>query len=206
MKKYLPLMVNVFNKNVIIFGGGKVALRKAKKLLGLGAKVYVASNRFTKEFNQIDVKKVPLKGKYKIKELLNGKVLAIAATNDKEFNLKVKEQSKKLGIMCNVVDFHGSDVIFPAVFKKGDVVIAVSSSGNLPYFSEFLAYKIGQTIKPYLEAYPALKKVRQKLKGVNSNKKKKVQKELLNKDLELLRSGKWELIEEKVNRLLKDVL
>jgi len=38
MKKYLPLMVNVYNKNVIIFGGGKVALRKAKKLLGLGAK------------------------------------------------------------------------------------------------------------------------------------------------------------------------
>ncbi|MGC8600683.1 MAG: NAD(P)-dependent oxidoreductase, partial [Nitrososphaeria archaeon] len=30
-------MVNVHNKDVIIFGGGKVALRKAKKLLDLGA-------------------------------------------------------------------------------------------------------------------------------------------------------------------------
>ncbi|MGC8569623.1 MAG: NAD(P)-dependent oxidoreductase [Nitrososphaeria archaeon] len=35
-------MVNVYNKDVIIFGG-KVALRKAKKLLDLGANVYVVS-------------------------------------------------------------------------------------------------------------------------------------------------------------------
>ncbi len=206
MKKYLPLMVNVHNKDVIIFGGGKVALRKAKKLLDLGANVYVASNGFEKEFNRINVKKLSLKEKNKINALLKDKVLAIAATNDKEFNLKVKEESKKLGIMCNVVDFQDSDVIFPAVFKKGDIIIAVSSSGNLPYFSEFLAYKIGQMIEPYLKVYPALKKVRKSLRNVDTNKKKKIQKELLNKYFELLRSGKWELIEKKVDELLKDVL
>ncbi len=203
MKKYLPLMVNVRNKDVIIFGGGKVALRKAKKLLDLGARVSVVSNSFKKEFDRINVEKSYLKEKRQLSALLKGKVLAIAATNDKEFNLKVKEESEKLGIMCNVVDFRGSDVIFPAVFKKGDVIVAVSSSGNLPYFSEFLARKMGEMIKPYLEAYPALKRVRKSLKGVGPSKKKKIQEELLNNYLELLRSGQSKLIEEKVDELLR---
>ncbi|MGC8664947.1 MAG: precorrin-2 dehydrogenase/sirohydrochlorin ferrochelatase family protein [Nitrososphaeria archaeon] len=138
------------------------------------------------------------KKKIKINALLKGKFLAIAATNDKEFNLKVKEESKKLGIMCNVVDFQDSEVIFPAVFKKGDMIIAVSSSGNLPYFSEFFAHKIGQMIEPYLKVYPALKKVRKSLKNVDASKKKEIQKELLSKHFELLMSGKWELIEKRL--------
>ncbi len=205
MKKYLPLMVNVCNKDVLIFGGGKVALRKAKKLLDLGAKVQVVSNSFTKEFDQINVKKFSLKEKQRLKDMLKGKVLIIAATNDKEFNLKVKKESEELGIMCNIVDFADSDVIFPAVFKKGDVIVAISSSGNLPYFSEFLAQKMEGMLKPYIEAYPALKRVRRSLKGIDPNKKRKIQEELLNNNLELLRSGQWKLIKEKVNELVRNI-
>ncbi|MGC9145456.1 MAG: hypothetical protein ACP5GS_05000 [Nitrososphaeria archaeon] len=67
---------------------------------------------------------------------------------------------------------------FRPYLKKGDVIIAVSSSGNLPYFSEFLAHKIGQMIEPYLKVYPALKKVRESLRNVDASKKKEIQKSL----------------------------
>ena len=48
--KYYPAFLNLEGKRTLLLGGGSVALRKLKSLIGAGAKVFVVSKDFSKPF------------------------------------------------------------------------------------------------------------------------------------------------------------
>jgi len=139
-------MFQLQDRRVLLVGGGAVALRKYRALRETGARFTVVSPAFCPEFSAcdgLDCRKEPFSPR-----LLEGVVLAIAATDCREVNAQVSAACKERGILCCVCDsLEESDVIFPAVVSRGSLKLAVSTCGEDP--------ELAKAIKRELEeAYP----------------------------------------------------
>jgi len=121
-----------------VVGGGDVGTRKVLMLLECGAFVTVvsidASGKLLKlaESGVIELKRRPYTG-----EDLAGMFLVICATDDEKLNRRVGEDAAKQNMLCNVADRpEACNFILPALVKRGDLVIAVSTSGKSPAFAK----------------------------------------------------------------------
>src|SRR5207237_461924 len=64
---------------------------------------------------------------------LNGATLAFGATNDRNLNARVASDARARGIpVLAVDDVPNCDFIAPALVRRGDVTIAISTSGRSP--------------------------------------------------------------------------
>lgn len=145
----VPLFFEMNHKKIVIIGGGKVALRKVRKLVEYGADIYCISTTFLPEFDA-------LKGIYRIEhsyatEYIEGALFVIAATSDKEINYEVWLDCKEEKILCCVADRPElSDVIFPASFHRGELTLAVGTEGNSPILAKNILEDLKQR---YDESY-----------------------------------------------------
>jgi precorrin-2 dehydrogenase/sirohydrochlorin ferrochelatase len=82
---------------------------------------------------------------------LDGKFLAVAATASSSLNEVIYREAQDRGVLCNVVDVpHLCDFFYPAVVRRGDLQIAISTSGQSPS----LAQRIRQQLeKRFGEGY-----------------------------------------------------
>ncbi|MHC4186859.1 MAG: precorrin-2 dehydrogenase/sirohydrochlorin ferrochelatase family protein [Planctomycetota bacterium] len=143
MSKY-PIFLDLASRRVVIIGGGNVAFRKAQALLETGARLVVVADSVQENFTRlcIDNKTELIKAKYS-KDYLVGASLVIAATNDLKLNERIYKDCQQLEILCNVVDQpHVCDFYVPAVVKRGDLQIAVSTDGKCPAFAGHLRKKL----------------------------------------------------------------
>lgn len=131
---YYPIFLNIQSKKCVVVGGGEIALRKVKTLLEHGASVEVVSPVFCPELVKISEKgKVKSQTRNYKSQDLKGALLAIAATDDADTNQRIFIDAKKLGVLVNVVDVpQYSDFIVPSSMTRGDITIAVSTSGKSP--------------------------------------------------------------------------
>ncbi|MHB8110162.1 MAG: precorrin-2 dehydrogenase/sirohydrochlorin ferrochelatase family protein [Syntrophorhabdaceae bacterium] len=142
---YYPLFLDITGKYCVIIGGGAVAARKARMLLKFHASVIVISPKISGKLTLLgEAGKIEIKPrKYQSGDLSNA-VIVFACTDDRDVNNKVRRDAAKRGIPVNVVDRpEECDFIVPSIVKKGDVTIAISTSGVLPMASK----KIRQTIE-----------------------------------------------------------
>lgn len=148
--KYYPIFLNLQKRLCIVVGGGQVAERKVRGLLQAGAVVKVISPQLTpqlaklKERGEIfcslrNFRATDLKGAY----------LAIAATNDPQTNERVYRQAMLKKILVNVVDDPArSSFIVPSLVRKGDIILAISTSGKSPALARFIRQKLQKEIGP----------------------------------------------------------
>ena len=146
MKKssYYPLYLNIADRKCIVVGGGQVALRKVKTLLEYSARVEVISPDLcadleklagANEINTVD-------REYQYGDLKEARIV-IAATDDSDVNLKVVKEARDRGILINVVDCaEESDFILPSYLRRGDITIAVSTSGRSPALARKIRTKL----------------------------------------------------------------
>ncbi|MFW5976330.1 MAG: precorrin-2 dehydrogenase/sirohydrochlorin ferrochelatase family protein [Bacillota bacterium] len=128
--------MNITDRKCLIAGGGKVALRKTKRLLKCKARVIVVSPQIKKEIKSILPEKNIIKDKYR-SEYCKDSFLVFAATDKKKLNQKIAEDARKTGSLVNVVnDLNDCDFIVPALVNKGDLQIAISSGGKSPALSK----------------------------------------------------------------------
>lgn len=131
---YYPLFLNIGDRKCVVVGGGPVALRKVKALLERGAKVTVVSPDLCPELSQL-VESGEIQVHYREYRTgdLTGALVAIAATNESDTNLKVAREARTAAILVNVVDdTDSSDFILPSYVRRGDVTIAISTGGRSP--------------------------------------------------------------------------
>lgn len=152
MKDFLPLMLNLGAKEVIIFGGGEVGERKAA-LFCDHAKVTVISREFTARLNQLsDNGKIVLIRVKDINEkeaskFLKNAFIVIPATNDSGLNEMIEKLAARNGKLVNRVDARG-DIIVPSVIERGDIVIGISTGGKSPALSRYIRERIENIITP----------------------------------------------------------
>jgi precorrin-2 dehydrogenase/sirohydrochlorin ferrochelatase len=139
-----PIFLTLSGRAVVIIGGGAVAGRKAQPILAAGANLTVVARKIddavTEACKGTDTRL--LEEDYH-KEHLTGAVLAIAATNDNQLNKQIYNDCQNLGILCNVVDVPElCDFYVPAVVKRGDLQIAISTEGDCPAYARHLRKKL----------------------------------------------------------------
>ncbi|OPY22106.1 MAG: precorrin-2 dehydrogenase [Methanomethylovorans sp. PtaU1.Bin093] len=156
-KRFLPLMVDLHDRTVVIFGGGSVGERKAE-LFSEYANTIVVSRNFSHRLSELhDQDLVTLirtdagtLSDNNIKELVDDAFLVIPATSNRQINDRITSIARSLNILTNQVDTIG-EITIPAVIHRGDLVIGISTSGASPAFSRYVRQKIEKVITPEYE-------------------------------------------------------
>ncbi|MDO8724927.1 MAG: bifunctional precorrin-2 dehydrogenase/sirohydrochlorin ferrochelatase [Candidatus Methanoperedens sp.] len=178
MKKFLPLMLDLAGKEVVIFGAGAVGERKAT-LFSDFADVTVISRDFTPALEKLfEEKKIKI---FKVKDLTDNEIskhmknafIVIPATSDTFFNEKIDSIAEKSGKLVNRVDDMG-DIIVPSVIRRGDIVIGISTLGDSPALSKYIRKKLEEVITPEFEQMARLQnEIRELLKSQVKDQKKR---------------------------------
>lgn len=144
---YYPIMVDLTGREVLVVGGGSVASRKIDTLLEYGAVVNLVSRELSPEIQaHIDNGKVRYLGEEFSMVFLKEKFLVIAATDDAELNHRISQVAEEKGMLINAVDQPADcNFIVPSIVKRGDLIVAVSTSGKSPA----LAKKIRKDLTDY---------------------------------------------------------
>jgi precorrin-2 dehydrogenase/sirohydrochlorin ferrochelatase len=143
MAKY-PIFLELGGRHAVVIGGGSVAVRKAEALLATGARLVVVAEHIDEVLTSLCAGSNAelIKSRYS-KDYLVGAVLAIAATNKLELNRQIYKDCQELEVLCNVVDQPElCDFFVPAVVKRGDLQIAISTEGNCPAYAGHLRKKL----------------------------------------------------------------
>jgi len=192
---YYPILLNIQGKKCLVVGGGEVALRKVQMLVEHGANVEIVSPTFCPQLNQL-VKDGTIQAIHRDYETedLNDVFLAVAATDDIKTNEKVATEARKIGILVNVVDKPDiSDFIVPSYFRRGDIIVAVSTSGRSPALARKIRGELERDFKAeYAQLAVIASEVRNELKqrGITISGDDWQEVLNLNSLIELIRQGK----------------
>jgi precorrin-2 dehydrogenase/sirohydrochlorin ferrochelatase len=151
---FLPLMLDLSGRKIVIFGGGSVGERKAELFSGC-ADTLVVSLGFSRRLQeleasgQVQLLKVDLltASDLKLRELISGAFIVIPATSSFELNRKITAIAQESDILINQVDALGS-IVIPSVIKRGDLVVGISTLGHSPAVSKYTRRQIEGLITP----------------------------------------------------------
>jgi len=143
---YLPAFHNVKGKLCLVVGGGEVGARKAGVLLDAGARVRVIAPEIEPELaGHPGVE--PIVARFEPQHL-DGALLVIAATNDREVNRQVSALAQARNLPVNVVDDPElCSFIMPAILDRSPLMIAFSSGGGSPVLTRMMRGKL-ETVIP----------------------------------------------------------
>jgi siroheme synthase-like protein len=151
---HFPLFVDLSEKTAVLVGGGTVAARKAEKLRAFVAKITVIAPGISSELRALSgAGRISLiERSYLGASDLKGAALVISATDDKAINAAVAKDARALGIPVNVVDNKAlSDFYFPALVRRGPLVIGIGTSGEAPAQSAAVRKKLDAVLDDLLK-------------------------------------------------------
>jgi precorrin-2 dehydrogenase/sirohydrochlorin ferrochelatase len=131
---YFPAFIRFDNKRIIIIGGGNIAFEKLEHLLDFTNNITLISLDFNENTKDL-INKNSLS--YFQKAYEEGDIkdfdIVIAAIDNFDLQEQIYFETRKFNCLCNCVDLKKyCDFIFPAYIKKGDLTIAISTSGSSP--------------------------------------------------------------------------
>lgn len=154
--KYLPINIDIKDKEVLVIGAGDVATRKIKMLLKAKAQITCTSLTFSQEIkflaksHDIQLIKVNLEhyaNTYLTAKFLNKFQLIISATNNTFIAKRVFKLGQDNKLLVNTVDQrHLCNYITPAMVDRSPIMIAISSSGAAPVLARNIREKIERLI------------------------------------------------------------
>ena len=148
---YFPFFIDLTGKEGLIVGGGTVALRKVEKLLPYGPHLTVAAPEVLPELDSCP--ELTLLRRPFVPELLENKAFVIAATDDAAVNCEISALCQERGIPVNVVDDpEACTFLFPALVKRGDVSVGISTAGASPTAAVWLKQQVEGLIPERMEA------------------------------------------------------
>lgn len=136
--------MNLEGRNVLVVGGGSIALRKVKTLLPTGARIKVVSPQFAPEFAEISSPNCTLvQHPYEPADLM-GVFLAFICTDKPAVNAQVSNDARARRILVNnACDYLDGDFIVPARMDFGEnIAVTVSTQGRTPALAKKLKQKI----------------------------------------------------------------
>ena len=153
---YYPVMLDLRGKKVVFVGGGWETEHKVKGLLEAGALVTLISPMEYEELSAVSHQPSALnhiQRDYKDGDLF-GFVLVVSHTVNKADNEKVAAEARERGIWINCVDDpQYCDFILPSVYRQGDLVVSVSTSGKSPAVGIRIKQQIAKMFGPEYGVY-----------------------------------------------------
>ncbi|WP_462324912.1 precorrin-2 dehydrogenase/sirohydrochlorin ferrochelatase family protein [Desulfoplanes sp.] len=135
--RYYPLLLDLHDKSCMVVGVGRVGIRKIKTLLAADPGRLLALDRFPPDPGLLELtqkhpalvfeQRGPTPGD------LDRTDLVFACTSDRGLNATIAHDCKKRGILCNITDDpEAGDVVLPSLIQRGDLLLALSTSGKSP--------------------------------------------------------------------------
>lgn len=140
LQPLLPVFVKLAERRCLVVGAGPVALQKIENLLECGAKIEVVAPLAVEKIHSLaKTGAVDLKLREYQTSDLDGAFFVIASTNKPEVNHAVYREAQERNIMVNAVDDPPNcDFYFASVVRRGDLQIAISTTGKSPAFAQRL--------------------------------------------------------------------
>ena len=155
MTIYYPIYVQLNEQLCIVIGGGKIAEGKVDGLLAANAKVKIISPELTPHLHDL-VKQNQIEyaaRHYQVGDL-TGAFMVICATDQTEINHQVWQEATANQQLVNVVDdTPRCNFIAPAILRKGDLNIAISTGGKAPALAVRLKQHLQEEIGPQYERF-----------------------------------------------------
>ncbi len=132
------MFVKLEGRPVLVVGAGRVGEPKIGGLLPTGAQVRVVAREASATVREwARAGKVILEERDFVPDDLKDVMLAVVATASPELNALIYRLARTRGIPCNVVDVpEYCDFYYPAVVQRGDLQIAISTSGQSPSLAQ----------------------------------------------------------------------
>jgi precorrin-2 dehydrogenase/sirohydrochlorin ferrochelatase len=161
-----PMFMKLEGRRCLVVGAGTIGEPKISSLIASGASTRVIALKATavvaewaregsitweaRAFNFAD---------------LNGVFMVIAATNSRELNAAIFNEARQRNILCNVVDDpEYCDFYYPAVVRRGDLQLTISTNGKSPALAQRIRRELEIQFGPeYGEWLEQLGKIRQEL-------------------------------------------
>ena len=132
--KFFPVSIELNNKNVLVIGAGKIALRKIETLLNYNCNI----NVITKEILEEKFLELEKNNKIKIfknqefeEKFLENIFLVVVATDNEIFNKKISQLCMSKNILVNnITSKDDMNIRFMSIYEKDDIQIAISANGN----------------------------------------------------------------------------
>ena len=197
---YYPIVMDLTDRNCLIVGGGEVALRKAESLTEAGANVTVIALEIDSRLEALASVRIE-KRAWRPGDAA-GYTLVFAATDDRAVNQSVSDEAKASGIPVNVVDDPElCSFIVPSCVKRGDLMIAVSTSGRSPSLSKKirreLELKYGPEYADFVALLGELRDVVKREHASSTEREAAFERIIHCEALDLLRAGRREQAREK---------
>lgn len=145
---YFPLFVSLAGRDVLIVGGGAVALRKARSLMPFGCRVTAVAAEFCPGWEALNV--------HRHTAVLTGEepelwqkpwALVIAASGDRALNHQISGGARSRNIPVNTADAaEECTFYFPALVRRGEMVAGLCGGGEAPFYTKKLRRELEQAI------------------------------------------------------------
>ena len=138
MAALFPMFLKLHDRKCVVVGAGRVASQKLESLLDSGADVQVIAPTASSEIQQLAQRGrltwIPAEFD---PGHLQGALLVIAATGNPAVNEAVYRAARQRGVLCNSVDEPvRCDFYYPALVRRGDLQIAISTAGKSPALAQ----------------------------------------------------------------------
>jgi siroheme synthase-like protein len=123
-----PIALEVAGRRCVVFGSGPVARARATALLDAGAAVTLIA----RPYEDGD---------------LAGAFLAVAATGEAAETARIFAEAERAGVLLNAVDDPAHcHFAVPAVLRRGDLTVTVSTGGRAPGYARRLRDELSRTV------------------------------------------------------------
>lgn len=151
------MFVKLEGRRCVLVGGGNIATDKLAGLLDTGAELRVIAPQVSETIAELarSGRVTWIREEFR-PEHLEGAMVVIAATGNPAVNEQVFRAARERGVLCNSVDEpERCDFFYPAVVRRGDLQIAISTAGKSPALAQRIRRELEQqfdaTYGPWLE-------------------------------------------------------
>ena len=154
---YFPAFLKFDDKKILIIGGGNVALEKLEHLLDFTHNITLIAQEYNEaSMTLIQQHRLTYFTKTYEKGDAKGYDIVIAAVDNFTLQEEIYLETRHYPCLCNCVDLQKyCDFIFPSYVKKGDLTIAISTSGASPAVAKqlriYLSKLIPNSVVDFLE-------------------------------------------------------
>ena len=150
MSSLFPMFMKLEGRRCLVVGAGKVGEPKIGGLIETGARIHVVALEATETVHAwAQAGKITLEIRAFAASDLDETVLAVVATASRSLNGSIYREAQRRGVLCNVVDDpEYCDFYYPAVVRRGDLQIAISTNGQSPSLSQRLRQQLERQFGP----------------------------------------------------------
>ena len=148
-KNQFPINLNLEGRSCLVVGAGRIGLRKTEQLLAAGAIVTVVAPEVVSEFAGLAV--TIHQRAFELADL-DQQRLVITATGNRDLDQMIYDTCEERGIWVNSADDpERCAFTLPAVVRRGDLMVTVSTGGNSPALSSWMRQKLEALVGPEFE-------------------------------------------------------